>query len=61
MLNPIPILWIVGGVMGLVGMLIGYLSLVKVEKIVELPAGIVLVGGFFLVSLTGFIRQRAKG
>lgn len=56
--NPIPIAIIVIGFLGVLGLFIGFLSLQKVEQIIDVPAGIVLAGALLAFSLTGLLKAK---
>lgn len=44
--NPLPVAFLVGGIIAVAAGATVYLSLVKVERIIENPAGALAVGGF---------------
>jgi hypothetical protein len=59
--NPIPVAVIVGGVVGVLVLGLAVLSLTKVEKIVDAPGGIILVGAIGVIAMTGLLKEAKAG
>ena len=52
------VVWIpvIVGALAVIGLLIGYLSFRSIERIVEAPTGVVVVGGFLAAVILGILK-----